>query len=109
MQRKKLTVMELHQLVEPINLKSDPKSGQRIQTFLGISTPSGSFGICPCLHGLRYVIFLKFKNTRHEFSTKDFKILGECRGESLQDLIALNIWQSIDGRRYNRAENISLT
>jgi hypothetical protein len=80
-----------------------------MQTFLGITTPSGGFGMCPCLQGLRYVIFLKFKNTHYETSTKEFKILGEYRRKNLQDLITLDIWQSINGRRYNRAQNISLT
>lgn len=61
-----------------------------LQTFLGMSTPSGGFGICLCLRGLRYVIFLKFE-TLNMSTSNDLKILGKSRGQNLQNLIKLNV------------------
>lgn len=40
-------------------------------------------------------------------SAQHLKILGRCEGQNIQNLIALNILQSLDGRRHNGSEHIS--
>jgi len=39
-------------------------------------------------------------------SSIDFKVSGKCKGQNLQNLIKLNVLQSLDGRGYNGSEHI---
>lgn len=50
-------------------------------------------------------MFLKFE-TLNISSSNDFKILGKSKDQNLQNLIKLNVLQSLDGRRYSGSEHI---
>lgn len=39
-------------------------------------------------------------------SSNDFKTLGKSKGQNLQNLIKLNVLQSLDGRGHNGSEHI---